>query len=132
MSSHETSNPNDEWQTVRLSSVFREVDRKERETRIEDERQYKLLTVKLYSKGIVLRDIVQGKKIGVKKLYATKNGDLVLSKIDARNGAWGFVPDVLSGGLVSTDFPILKIVSESEFDMNFVSYCWVSSPLFFC
>ena len=125
MSRSETSDTkgklHEKWRIVKLSSIFIEIDKKKRETRIENDKQYRLLTVKLYSKGIVSRGTVPGARIGVERLYLTKKGDFVLSKIDARNGAWGFVPDDLSGSLVSTDFPILRIANEIEFDKDFVN-----------
>ena len=42
-------------------------------------------------------------------MYGLEQGDFVFSKIDLRNGAWGFVPSELAGALVSGDFPIVRI-----------------------
>ncbi len=68
-----------------------------------------LLTVRLYAKGLVRRTEGQGSSSKAPKLYRVEPGDFVVSKIDARNGAWGFVPEELGGGLVSGDFPILAL-----------------------
>jgi len=97
------------WQVVRLGEIFTPVSKKTRETLIRDEVVYRLLTVRLYAKGITLRSEEKGNRIKTKKLYYTKQGDFVFSKVDARNGAWGFVPRELDGGLVSGDFPILTL-----------------------
>jgi len=35
-----------------------------------------------------------------------KAGQFILSRIDARNGAFGLVPDALDGAIVSNDFPV--------------------------
>jgi len=101
-----------EWQTVHLQNIFKTVDKKERELTVQSETVYRLLTVKLYAKGIILRGIKKGKDISAKKLYKVQEGDFVFSKIDARNGAWGFVNQDLSGALVSGDFPILLLNHE--------------------
>jgi len=111
----------EEWEVVRLGEVFSIVPKKQRERIVEDDATYRLITVKLYAKGVVLRETKAGKKIGTKKLYEVKEGDFVFSKIDARNGAWGFVGKELSGALVSGDFPILLLNREIA-DENFITF----------
>lgn len=68
-----------------------------------------MLTVKLYAKGIIWRNLAITKKFKPSKLYQVKNHDFIYSKIDARNGAWGFIKEEFDGGLVSGDFPILEL-----------------------
>ncbi|WP_043760251.1 restriction endonuclease subunit S [Rhodothermus marinus] len=109
----------EEWQVVRLGEVLTPVYKKLRETLVEDDKVYRLLTVRLYAKGITLRSEEKGNRIKTKKLYCTKSGDFVFSKIDARNGAWGFVTDELEGGLVSGDFPILTL-ERHKADQSFI------------
>ncbi|PWH20695.1 MAG: restriction endonuclease subunit S [Ardenticatenia bacterium] len=109
------------WQVVRLEEVFSPVNKKGREEHIQDAQSYRLLTVRLYAKGVVLRSKQTGARIGTKVLYKTKAGDFVFSKIDARNGAWGFVPEGLVGGLVSGDFPILQL-RRSIADQSFMEF----------
>jgi type I restriction enzyme, S subunit len=109
------------WVLSPLSATLRIVKARERAISIEDEKTYRLLTVKLYAKGITLRSIVNGSQIGVSTLYKTHPEDFIVSKIDARNGAWGFVPDHLAGGLVSGDFPIFRL-NEGVADADFLSF----------
>ncbi|WP_051080476.1 restriction endonuclease subunit S [Thermus scotoductus] len=109
----------EEWRVVRLGEVLTPVYKKLRETLVEDDEVYRLLTVRLYAKGITLRSEEKGNRIKTKKLYCTKSGDFVFSKIDARNGAWGFVTDELEGGLVSGDFPILTL-ERHKADQSFI------------
>ena len=68
-----------------------------------DEKKYKLVTVKLNHKGIVLREEKLGSLIK-SKMYEVKEGDFILSGIDARNGAFGIVPKELDGAIVTNDF----------------------------
>ncbi len=111
----------EEWEVVRLEEVFSVVPKKKRERIVEDNTAYRLLTVRLYAKGVILREVKEGKDIGTKKLYEVKEGDFVFSKIDARNGAWGFVSKDLSGALVSGDFPILSLNREIA-DEDFITF----------
>jgi len=79
---------------------------------IENTSEYKLLTVKLHHKGVVLRCIKKGTEIRSKKMYTVKAGDFILSGIDARNGAFGIVPDEMDGAVVTNDFWYFEVDSN--------------------
>ncbi len=116
-----------EWKIVELAEIFKEVNKNTRKVKIKDNETYKLITVKLYAKGIVLRDIKLGKNIKTKIMFRVKAGDFIFSKIDARNGAYGFVPEELDGAVVSSDFPILELDRSKVID-RFVYY-YMSQPI---
>lgn len=59
---------------------------------VDDATEYKRITVKLYGNGVFERDRVYGKEIGTKRQFRAKAGQLIISRIDARNGAFGVVP----------------------------------------
>ena len=71
---------------------------------IQDNVYYKRATIKVRNGGIFLRDSVIGIKIGTKNQFVISKGQFLLSKIDARNGAFGVVPDVLDGGVITGNF----------------------------
>lgn len=71
---------------------------------VDDATEYKRITVKLYGNGVFERDRVYGKEIGTKRQFRAKAGQLIISRIDARNGAFGVVPPVLDGAIVTNDF----------------------------
>lgn len=71
---------------------------------IQDDVYYKRATIKVRNGGIFLRDTVIGSKIGTKNQFEISKGQFLLSKIDARNGAFGVVPDVLDGGVITGNF----------------------------
>lgn len=71
---------------------------------IQDDVYYKRATIKVRNGGIFLRDTVIGSKIGTKNQFVISKGQFLLSKIDARNGAFGVVPDVLDGGVITGNF----------------------------
>ena len=61
---------------------------------LEDDVTYSRVTIKLYNKGVQRRDEVKGENIGTKKQYLVKPGQFIISKIDARNGAFGIIPEI--------------------------------------
>lgn len=71
---------------------------------IQNDVYYKRATIKVRNGGIFLRDTVIGNKIGTKNQFVISKGQFLLSKIDARNGAFGVVPDVLDGGVITGNF----------------------------
>ena len=60
---------------------------------IKPDEQYHQVTVKLWGKGVVLRDEVSGAEIAANRRLIVKQNQFILSRIDARNGAFGLVPD---------------------------------------
>lgn len=76
---------------------------------IEDETLYKRITVRLYGQGVLQRDEVHGKEIGTKRQFVAHTGQLIISRIDARNGAFGIVPATLEGAIVTNDFWLFDV-----------------------
>lgn len=76
---------------------------------IDNDTQYTRITVRLFNKGIVLRDRVYGREIGTKKQMRVRAGQLVVSKIDGKSGAFAFVPQEFDGAIVTQDFPVFNI-----------------------
>lgn len=87
---------------------------------IEDDKEYKRVTIKLYNKGVYIRDTEFGKNIGIKKQYKVKEGQFILSKIDARNGAFGLVPSELEGAITTADF-LSYDIDTSKINPEFLS-----------
>ena len=57
----------------------------------------------------MLRDEVEGAAIAGAKRFVVRPQQFILSRIDARNGAFGLVPDSLDGAVVSNDFPAFTL-----------------------
>lgn len=96
---------------------------------IDDDRKYKRITVRLYGKGVTLRDEVYGKSVKTKRQTLARKGQLIVSKIDARNGAIGIVPEELDGAIVSADFLLFDFVLDKT-NSQYLSYL-LSSPKFY-
>ncbi len=81
-------------------------------TTIQDEVEYRRVTVKVNNNGVTLRNTELGKNIGTKKQYIVSSGQFILSKIDARNGALGLIPPNLDGAIVTNDFPTFNLNTQ--------------------
>jgi type I restriction enzyme S subunit len=78
---------------------------------LEPDEHYRQVTVRLWGKGVVQRDRVTGAEIAATRRLAARANQFILSRIDARNGAFGLVPPALDGAVVSNDFPTFTINS---------------------
>lgn len=76
---------------------------------VEDNTEYKRVTVKINNNGVTLRNIEKGINIGTKKQFLANEGQFIISRIDARNGAFGIIPPELEGAVVTNDFPLFHI-----------------------
>lgn len=93
-----------------------------------DNEDYKLVTIKLYHKGVQLRKCVKGTEIQADKMSRVKSGQFILSGIDARNGAFGIIPSELDGAVVTNDF------WHFEIDTKIISneyFLWLTSTPYF-
>jgi type I restriction enzyme S subunit len=78
---------------------------------LEDNSEYKLVTIKMNHKGVALREIKKGFEIK-SNMYLVKEGDFILSGIDARNGAFGIITKELEDAIVTNDFWYFEIDEE--------------------
>jgi len=85
-------------------------------------REYSEITVRLWGKGVVERGRVSGAQINGRR-YVAKTGNFIASRIDARNGAMGLVPESLDGGLVTNDFPLFQ-ANKERLDLDYLG--WLS------
>ncbi len=108
------------WPTIPLGDVLR---RSERTIPLDSETTYKEVTVRMNGKGVVERRQVKGIEIAADRRYKAKSGQFIISRIDARNGASGLVPDELNGAVVTNDFPLFD-VAEDRLDAAFLG--WMS------
>lgn len=79
---------------------------------VQDDVEYKQVTIKINNGGVVPRnngETILGSKIGTKRQHIVHAGQFIMSKIDARNGAYGIVPAELEGAIVTNDFPVFDV-----------------------
>ena len=99
---------------------------------IQDGVKYKRVTIKVRNGGVVPRDEVMGENIGTKKQFLVSEGQFILSKIDARNGAMGIVPAELDGAVVTQDFLPYDIDTTKINPQYFVLVCTTKQFVEFC
>lgn len=87
-----------------LVKIKKFIKRSKIQTLVDDNTEYKRVKIKLYNKGVSIRDKVFGKDIGTKKQFIIKEGQFLLSKIDARNGAFGIATKEIDGAIITADF----------------------------
>lgn len=73
--------------------------------------EYKEITIRLWGKGVIERGRISGAAVNGRRFIARKN-QFIVSRIDARNGAMGVVPEFLDGALVTNDFPLFEVNQE--------------------
>ena len=110
---------------VKLGEVV--VHRKEF-VRIDDLAMYRRCRVQLHTKGIVLRDIVEGAAIKTKWQQVCRAGEFLVAEIDAKVGGFGIVPDDLDGAIVSSHY-FLFAVDEARLDRGFLGH-FIRTPAF--
>lgn len=88
---------------------------------IEDDGLYKQVTVQMHNLGIVLRTQRYGSEIGTKKQFIINEGQFLISKIDARNGAYGIVPEELDGAVITGNFWTYMINTQKVLP-NYLTY----------
>jgi len=93
---------------------------------IDINKKYKQVKVRLDHKGVELRKIIKGSEIGSKQ-YLAKEGQFIISKIDARNRAMGLISYELNNAIVTNDFPLFEF--SELVDKHFFDY-YSKMPLF--
>lgn len=95
---------------------------------VEDGTSYKQVTIRTNYKGVVLRGTQNGSTILTKNQFAVSAGQFILSRIDARNGAFGIIPEELEGAIITNDFLAFDI-NEKEVEREFFNV-FLQSPVF--
>lgn len=113
-----------EWREVRIGDFLHRV---KQPVQLQDDENYKLVTVRMHHNGVVLRELKKGKLIG-SNMYRVKSGQFILSGIDARHGAFGVVPVELDDAVVTNDFWYFD-VDENVVSRDF--FLWLTTtPIF--
>ncbi len=97
---------NQDWPLVPLGEVL--IRNNKLVTLIPDQ-QYREVTVRLWGKGVVLRQVINGTDIASPRRSQVSHDQFIVSRIDARNGAMGLVPAELDGAVVTNDFPTFNV-----------------------
>ena len=112
------------WPKVALGELLR---RSDEAAVLDPAAEYHEVTIKLWGKGVVSRGNVRGGDV-VSVRRVVRANQLILSKIDAHNGAIGLVPPELDGAIVSNDFPSFEFRDPERCDAAFMGWLVRSAP----
>ena len=110
-------NYNKSYKLVRIGEFLT---RNKTQVIVQDDVEYKRVTIKMNNNGVFLRDVKLGKEIGTKKQFRIKEGQFLLSKIDARNGAFGVVTKEVDNAIITGNFWTFDVDYE-KIDPHFLS-----------
>lgn len=91
------------WSTFRVGDVL---EKSESWVTLDPDTAYQEVTVRLWGKGVCPRGSKVGSEIGSSRRLLVSPGQFIVSRIDARHGAFGLIPDELDGAVVTNDFPV--------------------------
>src|SRR5690349_5062928 len=70
---------------------------------------YHEVTVKWWGKGLAVRREITGAETATSDRVVLRQGQFIISRIDALHGASGIVPASLDGAVVTNDFPVFAV-----------------------
>ncbi len=108
------------WPSTRIGDILKKSDSW---LFVDPDAEYKEVTVRLWGRGVTLRGIKQGSEIGSSRRLQVAPGQFIVSRIDARHGAFGLIPDELDGAVVTNDFPVFTPTTD-RLNVDFLG--WLS------
>ena len=101
---------------------------KSNKIKLEDDLIYKQVKIRLYGNGVEIRGKQLGSEIKTESQFVVNANDFIMSKIDARNGAYGIVPEELENAVVTSSFPYFEF--QGEINPKYLLHI-VTQPYFF-
>lgn len=101
-----TSEINSKYTKHKINSVLTRI---KAQMFVEKNVMYKRLTIRINNNGVYVRDVINGSHIKTKKQFYVSAGQLAISKIDARNGAFGIVPIDADGAIITGNFWVYDV-----------------------
>ncbi len=114
----------EDWIRYRISDLVKQ---KEERVIVSPDKTYKLLGVRLESRGAFFREEKIGNSISANTLNLVREGDFIYSRLFAWRGAFGIVPQELDQCFVSDEFPSFLINTE-KLDPKFLQL-YFSRPI---
>lgn len=112
---------NNNWVSYSLNRLIKQV---KRPVEWNDDDEYKLLSVKRRSEGVILREVLLGHQILTKKMNIVEEGDFLISKMQVVHGAMGLVTKAFHKHHISDSYIGLRSKDESKLNIDFFSwYC---------
>ncbi len=120
-----TASGHSPWPIVPLGQV---IEHRKWFITIDDTETYKRCRVQLHTRGIVLRDEIEGARIKTKSQQVCRPDEFLVAEIDAKVGGFGMVPTELDGAIVSSHY-FLFTVDRSQLLPEFLGF-YIRTPHF--
>jgi type I restriction enzyme S subunit len=88
---------------------------------VADSESYRITGIFSFGKGFIKRDTIQGSETTYKSLTPLRTGQLVMSKLNAWEGAISVVTSDFDGSYVSPEYPVFDINQESA-HVDYIRY----------
>jgi len=109
------------WKLIKIGDLFEEI---KRPVNWNEGNLYDLVSVRRRSGGFFFRTPLYGREIKTKKMFITRNGDFVISKMQVVHGAMAMTPPKFHEGHVSGSYITLIPKDPSIFHVPF--FDWLS------
>jgi restriction endonuclease S subunit len=93
--------------------------------KIDDEKEYKILGVRSYGKGVFANRTVKGKTLKMREYQKAKNNHLFWCKVDTKNGAFGVIKNDLADGIASSNMTFAEI-DTNKINIDFLQLLFTS------
>jgi restriction endonuclease S subunit len=90
------------------------------------DQKYMQVTVAMNHKGLRIRRICDGSEIKSPGQCYIREGDILFSRIDIRQGAIGLVGKELDGAVVTRDFPVFRLNNSTDLARSYLRYVFLS------
>ncbi|MFH1614485.1 MAG: restriction endonuclease subunit S [Planctomycetota bacterium] len=107
------------WKEYRLSDIVKIV---ERPVEWDEDKLYRLASVRRWSGGMFIREERNGHQIKVKKLRTIKEGDFLISHIQSAYGSMALVSREFDGMYISELYTVLLPKNPDDFDIRYLAY----------
>jgi type I restriction enzyme S subunit len=87
-----------------------------------DDKLYRLASIRRRSGGLFAREALYGREIKTKVLKEIREGDFIISRMQVVHGALGVVPSDFDRFYVSDSYEVLVLRDPASLDMGFFNY----------
>lgn len=99
-----------------------------KKVKIEDNKEYIILGVRSYGKGVFPNRTVLGKTLKMREYQQAKANHLFWCKVDTKNGAFGVITDELAIGVASSNMTFAEI-DTSKINLDFLQLLFTSKGI---
>ena len=113
------------WNLISVRKVFKRI---KSNIKVEKNKIYKRITIRMNGGGVLLRDKTLGANIGTENQFLVRQNQFIVSKIDARNGAFGIVGTDCDEAIITGNFWVFDVDFSQ---VNPIFFRWLTQTQLF-